>query len=137
MDLGISEVDEAMAAERALLSPRVRTSPELSRELLDPGFVEVGQSGRRWDRESMLTDLPSMTPTAPIEALDMRGELIAPGVVHLTYTTGSGGVRALRGSLWRRDDHGKWRLYYHQGTPAPLSTSTDTGSPPSRESRLR
>lgn len=90
MDLGISEVDEAMAAERALLSPRVRTSPELSRELLDPGFVEVGQSGRRWDRESMLTELPSMTPTAPIEALDMRGELIAPGVVHLTYTTGSG-----------------------------------------------
>lgn len=137
MDRGISEVDEAMAAERALLSPRVRTSPALLRELLDPGFVEVGKSGRKWDRESMLAELPLMTPTAPIEALDMRGELIAPGVVHLTYTAEAGGVRSLRGSLWRRDDHGNWRLYYHQGTPTPLSTSTDTDFPPSQEARLR
>lgn len=112
------EVDEAMAAERALLSPRVRASPESSRELLDPGFVEVGKSGRRWDRETMLAELPSMTPAEPIEALDMRGEQIAPGVVHLTYATEFEGVRALRGSLWRRDGHGHWRLYHHQGTPA-------------------
>lgn len=25
--------------------------------------------------------------------------------------------RALPGSLWRRDIHGRWRVFYHQGTP--------------------
>ena len=33
--------------------------------------------------------------------------------------TEADGARALRSSLWRRNADGAWRLYYHQGTPAP------------------
>ncbi|WP_152514180.1 DUF4440 domain-containing protein [Nocardiopsis valliformis] len=89
--------------------------------MLDPEFVEVGKSGRRWDREAMLAELPSMTSDGPdteIDVRDMRGVLLSPGLVHLTYATEVNGQRATRSALWRRDGQGRWRTFYHQGTPA-------------------
>lgn len=115
------QIEQAVAGELSLHRPQVRTSRQLAGALLDPEFVEVGKSGRRWDREAMLADLPSMTasgPGAEIEVRDMRGSLLAPGLVLLTYTTEAGGLRALRSALWRRDRQGRWRTFYHQGTPA-------------------
>lgn len=116
------QIEQAITGELRLHRPEVRTSRELAGELLDPEFVEVGKSGRRWDREAMLAELPSMTsegPGAEIQVRDMRGVLLAPGLVHLTYATEVGGGRALRSALWRRDGAGRWRTFYHQGTPCP------------------
>ncbi|MGW2695127.1 hypothetical protein ACWC3Y_25360 [Streptomyces sp. NPDC001296] len=42
------------------MSPAVRTSRAPADQLLDPQFVEVGASGRRWDRQAMLSELPDM-----------------------------------------------------------------------------
>ena len=115
------QIERAVAGELSLHRPEVRTSRELAGALLDPEFAEVGRSGRRWDREAILAELPSMAsggPGAKIEVRDMRGVLLAPGLVHLTYTTEVGGLRALRSALWRRDGEGRWRTFYHQGTPA-------------------
>lgn len=117
---GCDEVEQAIAAELRLHSPEVRTSRELAGELLDPEFVEVGKSGRRWDRERMLADLPAMTSGEPVRVLDLHGTRLAPGVVHLTYGTSVGGRHALRSSLWRRGTDGRWRMFYHQGTPSAL-----------------
>ncbi|WP_017586472.1 nuclear transport factor 2 family protein [Nocardiopsis ganjiahuensis] len=121
MDDERDEIEQAVAGELSLHRPEVRASREGAGALLDPEFVEVGKSGRRWDRERMLADLPSMSSGEPgeeIEVRDMRGVRLAPGLVHLTYTTVVGGRRALRSALWRRDAEGRWRTYYHQGTPA-------------------
>ena len=117
---GCDEIEQAIAAELRLHSPSVRTSRQLAGELLDPEFVEVGKSGRRWDRERMLADLPAMTSGEAIRVLDLRGTLLAPGIVHLTYATSVGGRHALRSSLWRRGADGRWRMLYHQGTPSAL-----------------
>ncbi|MFJ2666871.1 DUF4440 domain-containing protein [Nocardia fluminea] len=110
-------VDAATTCELRLLDPTVRSSPELISELLDPEFVEIGASGRRWSRSEIITMVAEEAARSaePISALDVRGELLADGVVHLTYTSESGGRRAFRSSLWRRTKHG-WRLYFHQGT---------------------
>ncbi|MGW8375166.1 DUF4440 domain-containing protein [Streptomyces sp. ODS28] len=116
-------VREAIAAELRLLEPRVRRSPALARELLDPDFVEVGSSGRRWTYAQMLDDLPGLPgaegdePACVPERL--TGVPLAPGLVHLTYETRIGGVHARRSSLWRRDARAGWRMYYHQATPVP------------------
>ncbi|WP_017568944.1 nuclear transport factor 2 family protein [Nocardiopsis halotolerans] len=123
-------VQQAIEGELRLLEPRVRASRRLAAELLDPEFTEVGRSGRRWDRETMLAELATMdgprepsqaAGTAPprVRVSEMVGRLLAPDLVHLTYATEVGGTRALRSSLWRRGADGEWRMYYHQGTPAP------------------
>ncbi|MFE2560650.1 DUF4440 domain-containing protein [Streptomyces sp. NPDC059352] len=122
------------------MDPAVRLSRALAAELLDPEFVEVGASGRRWTYEEMLAALPEMAGSAEggprYEPAAFRGVLLAPGLVHLTYETVRDGHRARRSSLWRRGPGtadgeggpdgegggggtGGLRMYYHQGTPVP------------------
>ncbi|MFF3319803.1 DUF4440 domain-containing protein [Streptomyces sp. NPDC003035] len=120
----VADVAEAVAAELRLMEPSVRTSRALARELLDPAFVEVGASGRRWTYADMLAalpDLPGGTEDGPrYEPSAMTGTVLAPGLVHLTYETVIDGHRARRSSLWRRGGEGAgWRMYYHQATPVP------------------
>jgi hypothetical protein len=122
----VSDVDEVGAAvegELRLMDPAVRTSRSLVAQLLDPDFVEVGASGKRWTYEERLAALPDMQGGTEgghrYEASGMTGVLLAPGLVHLTYETAFGGDRALRSSIWRRERQGSaWRMLYHQATPA-------------------
>ncbi|MET9602621.1 nuclear transport factor 2 family protein [Streptomyces sp. NPDC006459] len=118
------EVGAAIASELRLMDPGVRMSQSLVRQLLDPHFVEVGASGRRWTYEEMLAVLPEMAGSAEdgprYEPSEMTGVLLAPGLVHLTYETVIDGNRARRSSLWRRRGEGaEWQMYYHQATPCP------------------
>ncbi|MFE7516351.1 DUF4440 domain-containing protein [Streptomyces sp. NPDC057540] len=120
---GGSGVAEAIARELRLMSPAVRSSA-LAEQLLDPEFVEVGASGRRWDRQSMLSALATMEGAAddgPVYVpSEITGTELAPGIVHLTFETVLDGRRARRSSIWRKtDEESGWRMYYHQGTPVP------------------
>ncbi|MFF9568321.1 DUF4440 domain-containing protein [Streptomyces sp. NPDC014685] len=125
------EVGEAIAGELRLMDPHVRMSRALARRLLDPDFVEVGASGRRWTYDEMLAALPEMdgaTESGPrYEPSDFIGVLLAPGLVHLTYETTLDGARARRSSLWRkRGPAATWQMYYHQATPVPPAAASST-----------
>ncbi|MCZ0985133.1 DUF4440 domain-containing protein [Streptomyces diastatochromogenes] len=118
------QVSAAIAGELALMDPRVRSSRDLARQWLDPEYVEVGASGRRWTLRDILAALPDMAGSADegphYEPVEMTGVLLAPGLVHLTYETVLDGRHARRSSLWRRRDaQSGWRMYYHQATPVP------------------
>ncbi|MFE9926226.1 DUF4440 domain-containing protein [Streptomyces sp. NPDC005774] len=118
------DVREAITAELRLMDPAVRASHLLAAALLDPEFVEVGASGRRYTHAEMAAELPDHpggSVDGPVyEPSEISGVLLAPGLVHLTYETRFDGRRARRSSLWRKRDEGTgWRMYYHQGTPVP------------------
>ncbi|MFE0143005.1 hypothetical protein ACFWZ8_21915, partial [[Kitasatospora] papulosa] len=71
-----------------------------------------------WERDSiiaMLTD-PAAPPPGPLTASRMRGDQLAPDLVHLTFDTESKGLRSHRSSLWRLTASG-WLLWFHQATP--------------------
>ncbi|MER7868094.1 nuclear transport factor 2 family protein [Streptomyces cellulosae] len=117
-------VRAAVEGELGLMDPAVRSSRAGTTRLLDPEFVEVGASGRRYTHEDMVAELaehPGSAEGGPVyEPSDIVGVLLAPGLVHLTYETCFEGRRARRSSLWRRrDEETGWRMYYHQGTPVP------------------
>ncbi|MDX2591457.1 MULTISPECIES: DUF4440 domain-containing protein [Streptomyces] len=121
------EVHEAIAGELRLMDPKVRASRSLAQQLLDPDFVEVGASGRRWTYDEILATMPEMDGAVEdgprYEASKFTGDLLAPGLVHLTYETTLGGSRARRSSLWRKQGaDATWRMYYHQATPIPLDS---------------
>ncbi|MFJ3906477.1 DUF4440 domain-containing protein [Streptomyces sp. NPDC090025] len=123
----------AIDGELRLLDPAVRGSATEAARFFDPEFVEVGASGRRWTYEEMLAALPGLDGGAAegprFEVSSLRGVLLAPDLVHLTYETRFGDRKARRSSIWRRAaEPGEaesaarvgvdgWRLYYHQGTP--------------------
>ncbi|MFE8014659.1 DUF4440 domain-containing protein [Streptomyces antibioticus] len=104
------------------MDPAVRASATGPARLLDPEFVEVGASGRRYTYAEMVAELAShpggLADGPRYEASGITGVLLAPGLVHLTYETDFGSQRARRSSLWRRrEGETDWRMYYHQGTP--------------------
>ncbi|OKJ74755.1 nuclear transport factor 2 family protein [Streptomyces sp. CB02460] len=111
-------VRAAMAGELRLLDPAVRASPEAVTDLLDPEFAEFGASGRRYDRASVLAVTSAVEDYGPgPDVSDLTGTLLAPDLVHLTYVTERNGTLVRRSSLWRRTGE-RWRMYFHQGTPA-------------------
>ncbi|MFJ3970923.1 DUF4440 domain-containing protein [Streptomyces parvus] len=133
-----ADVNAAIDAELQLLDPAVRTSRALAARLLDPEFVEVGASGRRWTYKEMLDALPDLDGKSGsrdeegdgggprFEPSRMSGVVLAPGIVHLTYETDFGGRRARRSSLWRRrGGETDWRMYYHQATQVPDSEGSE------------
>lgn len=111
-------VESAMEGELALLTPKVRRSPEQVGALLHPDFHEFGASGRHWSRAAIIGSLAATAdPGAdPVTVSALRGVQLAPDLVHLTYDTEYDGSRAHRSSLWRRTE-GRWLLYFHQATP--------------------
>ncbi len=115
--MDIDPVALVIAQERALLSAEVCCSAETVEELLDPEFREVGASGRVWTRAEMLSALAADSPgeEAPVQAMEMHGQLLTPSLVLLSYVSERAGRRAHRSSLWRHSN-GRWRLLYHQGT---------------------
>ncbi|MFB8414704.1 DUF4440 domain-containing protein [Streptomyces albidoflavus] len=106
-----------------MLTPKVRATPAEAARLLDPEFTEIGASGTLWTREAILAALPTFEDADDpgAEVLEMTGTLLAPGWVQLRFVTVRGERRARRTSLWRlaeSEDGERWRMYFHQGTPA-------------------
>lgn len=96
--------------ERHLLDPAVRADRSALEDLLHADFVEIGRSGRVWDRGTMIEALLA-DPDVSGEPEDMTVDELAYGNALVTYTLN--GVR--RSSIWIRDA-GKWQLRFHQGT---------------------
>ncbi|MFI6249144.1 DUF4440 domain-containing protein [Streptomyces sp. NPDC051016] len=124
MDDASAQVAAAIAGELRLMDPEVRASRELARELLDPEFVEVGASGRRFTHEQMLAQLPDKAGASKdgprYEPSGMTGVVLAPGLVLVTFDARLGDRRSRHSSLWRsQDGETGWRMYYHHATVVP------------------
>lgn len=132
--------------ERTDIEPRLMTAPEhlaVSEELLrreplfhrrefgttreeleqmtDPGFWEVGASGRRFNREFVLSTLEAryQNLTEDVWELgDFHCTQIAPDNYLVTYTLTQRARTTRRSTIWRRTVQG-WRALYHQGTAVP------------------
>jgi hypothetical protein len=133
MDAEPTLADNLRALEADLLRPEVRRSRPLLEALLAPDFVEIGRSGRHYDREAIVAALADADPAATrIE--DHAVRMVAPGVALATWRsvtpTATGPVEARRASLWRREPGGSWRMFYHQGTPIPDPQHLEPGQAP-------
>jgi ribonuclease HI len=105
------------ALELALARRDVDGLPEGYDDVLDDGFVEVGQSGRVWTRDEMLMALAASSPDPSVELFGFSAEELSPTVWLARYDTVGDGVRHHRSSIWIRFGD-RFRMRYHQGTPA-------------------
>jgi ribonuclease HI len=110
-------LEEACTLELRLLDPAVRSDRRAAERLLHPDFVEIGGSGRVWDRASVLNALGE-EQSAPPAVTELKGEWLTRDAVLVTYRAQRpDDTASLRASVWLRDAHG-WRVRFHQGTPA-------------------
>ena len=112
------QVAEAIAAEYESLSPACRASVSCLERLLAPDFHEFGASGGElvFQGTAELVAGSAVPGGEPIKVENMRGQLLADGLVMLKYTSESHGRRSNRTSLWRRVAPGRWQIFHHQGT---------------------
>jgi hypothetical protein len=52
--MGDGELERVIGEELALLRPEVRAAHDRLEALLDDDFVEIGASGRRWERDAII-----------------------------------------------------------------------------------
>ena len=113
---------ELEALERALHAPRVRADREQLAALLDEDFSEIGSSGRCDGRDAALQEIPLERAQVLIESEQYAVWLLAEDLAQVRYRSryhldDQAQRWVLRSSLWRR--HGqRWRVVFHQGTPA-------------------
>lgn len=109
--------------EQELHHPGARCSIDRLEHLLHPEFHEVGRSGRRYDRPTVIAFLAGPVEPPKVASDDFKVTPLAETAALLTYRSahllpdGSLSDHTLRSSLWVK--HGEsWLLLYHQGTPA-------------------
>nr|WP_296769540.1 DUF4440 domain-containing protein [Rhodococcus sp. (in: high G+C Gram-positive bacteria)] len=108
-------VAEVLVLERELQTAECRSNSARVQELLADDFTEVGASGRRWHRQSIL-DLLANESGAAIEVHGLTGRIIDDGHILTDWESRRGDNRAQRSSLWRLTS-ARWQLVHHQGTP--------------------
>lgn len=107
--------------ERRLLDAAVRGDPTALAALLADDFVEIGASGRRYDRAEVIAALADESDGYEATLADLEMDELAEDVVLVRYRTESRSHadasprHALRTSLWRRTPQG-WQMFHHQGT---------------------
>ena len=94
--------------------------------LTDPGYWEIGASGRRYGRKRVLADITRRYQQPGYRGMDSPPENawktknfacrpIGPDSFLLTYILVQGKRVTRRATIWRRSRRG-WRILYHQGT---------------------
>ncbi|MEM7708128.1 MAG: DUF4440 domain-containing protein [Pseudomonadota bacterium] len=110
-------VSEALATklrelENRLLQPSVREDAQTAGELLAPEFMEIGQSGKVYDKTQVLEAMKAEPLTEGLVAEEFAARQLAADIVLVTYRCKA----TLRSSIWRKTA-GRWQLVFHQGTP--------------------
>ncbi len=116
-----SPEEQIRRLEERLQQADMRKSAKDVAELLADDFVEIGSSGRIFDKQATIDGLQHESP-AEISLTDYQARILAPDVVLVTYravrsaSASAQTTQSLRSSIWKRLD-GRWQLVFHQGTP--------------------
>jgi hypothetical protein len=116
----LAVLDELRRREPIFHRPELGTTRADFEPMTDPGFWEIGASGRRYDREEVLAELERRYAGGPPadDAWEVRDEHcieLAPDVFLFTYTLAQRERVTRRATIWRRSNAG-WKIVYHQGT---------------------
>ena len=108
-----------MRREPIFHRPEFGTAREDFERMTVPSFWEVGASGCRYSRESVLDELErryAMPHDDVWETSDFRCQRLAENLYLLTYALLQDGTRLTRRTtIWQRTEEG-WKIVYHQGT---------------------
>lgn len=121
---GLSDGDRAelMRLETALWQRQTRFDRIFMEAVLADDFVEYGRSGRRYERQEVLSE-PEQPLACELPLGDLHVRPLATGVAQVTYVSRvihDGAVEVgRRSSIWSRTAAGDWVLRFHQGTPIP------------------
>jgi len=122
MDASVPVEQQLRELEEHLMRPEVRKSSADVDALLAEDYIEIGSSGRVFDKYQAIESLRAESPVRR-SLTDFKVTPLAPGVILTNYRAIRYGVSgeqptfSLRSSIWTLVD-GRWQMRFHQGTPS-------------------
>ena len=115
----LDTTEQIRSLEERLLEPEVRSSPEQLALLLAEDFLEIGSSGRTFDKKQIIANLKGES-VFDYSIQDFKVRQLGADIALATYrieTRQEAEPRiSLRSSIWVHRD-GRWQVMFHQGTP--------------------
>jgi hypothetical protein len=114
----LSVMHELLQREPLFHRAEFGTSRKDFERMTAPTFWEVGASGRRYSRQTVLDVLDKRYENPTKDVWEVNGFHcleIAPDNFLATYTLKQGERVSRRATIWRRTPEG-WQIVYHQGT---------------------
>jgi hypothetical protein len=109
-----AEMQLIRGLEEQLLQPEVRTSSERLAALLADEFIEIGSSGRVYNKQQIIDLLRHEgRQGSPPTLCDFSARRLAAEVILVTYNIIES--QTIRSSVWKLID-GRWQMVFHQGT---------------------
>ena len=108
--MDISALIEAL--EQELLQPEVRMSEDRLNELIADDFVEIGTSGKRFNKHEIINALVDQENFNTIEI--SADTILSTYEVQIEILNTSLTIDSFRTSIWKNKD-GRWQIVFHQG----------------------
>ena len=107
--------------EQHLFQPEVRHSNEDMEKFLAEDFVEIGSSGKVYDRNSIIEETGReegiLITLSSFNVRSLSNEIaLVTYRAAITDTTKHNTAYSIRSSIWNNID-GNWSMVFHQGTP--------------------
>ena len=109
-------------AEKELLNPAVRASAEKISACLADDFIEIGRSGRRFNKNDILERLPAGQGESDFTATNPSFVQLSDSLILVSYTLRDTGGASYRSSVWDVSDSAP-KMRFHQGTILPAANS--------------
>ena len=115
----VAILEELKAREPIFHHPEFGTTRADFERMMAAAFWEVGASGRRYSRESILDELGRRYSSGYLEgkldATDFHCCQLADGTYLVTYTLLQDTRKTRRATIWQRAGL-EWKIVFHQGT---------------------
>jgi hypothetical protein len=120
IDAGLLPVFEELRCREPIFhTPKFGTTRADFESATAPDYWEVGASGRRYSRDSILRTLEQNPPvdaaSAGWQCSDYGLRRLGPDTYLFTYTLRQAERLTRRATIWQGTGEG-WRILYHQGT---------------------
>jgi hypothetical protein len=109
----MSTESEIFELENQLLDSGKRHSEDFLKEILSEEFVEIGSSGKTYDREDTIKELLK-SKDFEYEISDFKTIELGKDIILASYKIKLNGKLSSRNSLWKKFND-KWRIVYHRG----------------------
>ena len=112
--------EQFLLLEEKFLQPDIRKSVKDLNSMIADAFLEIGISGRTYNKQQMIDVLPTL-PIVKITLMDFQAKLLSAGVVLTIYRAAKHSARneqveySLRSSIWILQED-EWHIVFHQGT---------------------
>lgn len=107
--------DRVLELEKSLFKYEYMSDITYLDEIIDDNFIEVGKSGKKYNKEDVINDLSIVKKDRRITIYNFTCEKLSEDIYLAHYITKSDEGNIYRTSIWRKEYH-RVKIVFHQAS---------------------